>query len=75
MKNSKEDVNTKTKETPVNMILSVTYYLELQNTIWFLFFMWFYFQVKLLLFYDIQITNLTFVGRNTRFTVYRYRFV
>ena len=54
--------------TILNMIFSVMYYLELHNTI--SFYYWFYLlfkkklaQVKLLMFYNVQPTNLTFVGK------------
>ena len=44
------------------MIFSVTYYLDLHNAISFIVVIIFY-QVKLSMFYNVQTTNLTFVGK------------
>ena len=54
------------------MIFSITYYSELHNA---LFLTNFFFQVKMLLFYNVQITNLTFVGKNMRYTIHSYSIV
>ena len=47
--------------TTVNMIFSVTHYLDLHNAIYFIIDVISY-QVKLLMFYSVQTTNLIFVG-------------
>ena len=49
--------------TTLNYVFSVTYYLELQNTIFSFTIDVNFYQVKLSMFYDVQITNVTFVGR------------
>ena len=49
-------------ETTPNMRFSVAYYLELHNAIYFYCYIFIAYQVKLLMFYNVQATSLTFVG-------------
>ena len=49
--------------TTLNMVFSVAYYLELHSAIYLLLLMSFFYQVNLLMFYDVQTTNLTWAGK------------
>ena len=46
----------------LNIVFSVTYYLELHNVIYVIMCNLFY-QVKMLMFYNVQITSVAFVGK------------
>ena len=50
--------------TTLNVVFSVTYYLELQKLHIFTIDVIFFYQVKMLMLYNVQTTNSTFVGKN-----------